>query len=79
MILEGELGVQSRLVGELEMSMKKKMLQERHRLHRGRNITAKAAAVVVCEPEFSCVAPEGRSEYCDWITGLRYHCSLDSV
>ena len=48
------------------MSMKKKMLQGGHRLYKGRNMTAKkSAAVVVCEPELSYVAPEGRSEYCD--------------
>ena len=53
------------------MSMKKKMLQGGHRLYRGRNMTAKkSAAVVVREPELSCVVPEVRSEYCDGTTRL---------
>ena len=61
----------SGLVGELQMSMKKKMLQGGHRLYRGRNMTAKkSAAVVVCEPELSYVVPEVRSEYCDGTTRL---------
>jgi hypothetical protein len=49
------------------MSMKKKMLQEGHRLYRCRNMTAKksAVAVIVCQPELSCVVPEGRFKYCD--------------